>query len=803
MALLLENALNHRKNLLSRVALTHCYLNESSKFLKKSRLNLPEETDIKNALTLELAKPDPDPKRIAELSDALLDEATGSVRFTVDAQHINRLGYELVGKQETALSELIKNAYDADATSVEIEFEDYDKVGGNLIVTDNGAGMDAQTIRNSWMRLSTNDKGDNPVSERFKRLRAGRKGIGRFAVQRLGKSLILETEQAGKDQGIRVVFHWDSDFTAGTNLNQVWHEVETYDKEPDASGTTLKIHDLRDRWTKSTIERVWKSVLFLQPPFDTDAATNTNASDFSVSINGVTSRQQSIELNIEEAFLNNAIATIEGSIDDKGKATFRVASEKLDLDETHQSDISFLIAGAVNLKTHYFIYTPDAMSGMSVKLASDMGHKYGGLRVYRNGFRVLPYGEPHDDWLKLARDAARRNLLVPANNSNFFGHVSIDKDASPLLEETSSREGFIENEAFEELQAFCRRCVEWAATRVASARKRKTSASQPDFEPTYTRKPSEIIREHIEHKNKGSNGDSEDEGGNQNTSGDNGDKHDDDTAFLEHLLSKQEKFEETVDERLGQSVEYENMLRILASLGISISLFGHEIKSASAAVDNSLAVAEIDAEKLKNDSERLQIETDLASLQSATNRIFDLGSYVESLVSKTRSRELTPVHVDTAVRHFLKQFQSYLQKRHIEFDVEIEPIDLLTPEMHASELDSALFNFLTNSVKAIEKTNTNKPKIRVSGRSEGEFTVISFEDNGVGVPEEVRDRVFEAFFTTTETDGDSISGIGTGLGLQIVSDIASAYGGSVALSDNPTDGYTTRFDLKLRKNTKS
>ena len=765
---------------------------------------MPEETDLKGALALELAKPDPDPKKIAELSDALLDEATDSVRFTVDAQHINRLGLELVGKQETALSELIKNAYDADATTIEIVFENYDKVGGNLIVTDNGAGMDIQTIRNSWMRLSTNDKGDNPVSERFKRLRAGRKGIGRFAVQRLGKSLVLETERAGEDQGIRVVFDWDANFTAGTNLNQVWHEIETYSKDPEAFGTTLKIQNLRDRWTKATLERVWKSVLFLQSPFGPSDQSATKSDEFSVTINGVSNKQHRLELNIEENFLNNALAQISGTIDEHGKATFRVVSDKLDVDDTFTSDTDYLLVGEVELATSYFIYLPSLMSGISVKIASDMGHKYGGIRVYRNGFRVSPYGEPNDDWLKLAFDSARRNLLVPANNQNFFGHVDVKKESNPLLEETSSREGFIENEAFEELQAFCRRCLEWAATRVASARKKKTSASQPDFEPTYTRKPSEIIRERIEVKNKNSTDERGGNDNNSNASGDDGNpQNDDDTIFLEDLLSKQKEYEDNVDERLGASVEYENMLRILASLGISISLFGHEIKSATAAVDNSLAVAEIDAETLKNETERKQIEADLTSLKSATDRIFDLGSYVESLVSKTRSRALVQVHVDTAVRNFLNQFQAYLRKRHIEFDVEIEPIDLLTPEMHASELDSALFNFLTNSVKALEKANVNKPKIRVSGRKEGEYTVISFEDNGVGVPEDIRNRVFEAFFTTTETDGDSISGIGTGLGLQIVSDIASAYGGSVALSNEPTDGYTTRFDLKLRKNTKS
>ena len=766
----------------------------------KSLLALPDEPEPKYALMQELEKLDPDPKEIARLSDELLDKANDSVRFTVDAQHINRLGLELVGKQETALSELIKNAYDADATSVDIDFENFDKVGGNLEITDNGSGMNAQTVRNSWMRLSTNEKGENPVSERFRRLRAGRKGIGRFAVQRLGQSLILETEQVGRDHGIRVEFDWDADFTAGTNLNQVWHEIETYAKNYSSSGTKLKIRNLRDRWTRATIGRVWKSVLFLQPPFDTDEAQDDSNCEFSVSINGLSSHQKRLDMNIEDSFLINAVAKIEGSIDENGKAKFRVSSEKLGLDDTHQSDINFSIAGTVDLKSHYFIYTSDAMSGMSTKLASEMGHKYGGIRVYRNGFRVLPYGEPHDDWLKLARDVARRNILVPANTFNFFGQVNVGKDSNPLLEETSSREGFIENEAFEELQSFCRRCLEWAATRVASSRERKTTSSQSGFESTYMRKPSEIIRERIEDKNNTDQSDAgiDDEYPNSPNEN-NGTPKIDDSEFLKMLLSRQRDFEDEIDERISQTLEYENMLRILASLGISISLFGHEIKSATIAIDNSLSVVEIDAIELKDDTEKNQIEMDLALLRSATDRIFDLGSYVESLVSKTRSRKLAQVHVDTGIRNFLRQFDSYLLKRNIEFVVDVDPIDLFTPEMHASELDSALFNFLTNSVKAMERLGTDQRKIRVNARSDGNYTVISFEDNGVGVSKDAKDRIFEAFFTTSETDGDNISGIGTGLGLRIVSDIASAYGGDVTLSDQPSSGYTTRFDLRLRK----
>ncbi len=756
--------------------------------------------EIQEALSWELAQTQPDPKRIAELSDALLDTAEDAVRFTVDAQHINRLGLELVGKQETALSELIKNAYDADATEVTIQFESYDEPGGELVISDNGVGMDLETIRNAWMRLSTNDKGDNPVSEIFKRRRAGRKGIGRFAVQRLGKSLTLETSQKGELTGLRVSFQWDKKFQAGVDLNQVWHEVEAFEKDPSDFGTTLKISDLRDRWTKATITRVWKSVLFLQPPFQADEG-DQRSNGFNVTINGISSREQRIELNIEENFLNNAVAKVTGTIDEDGIATFRVTSEKLGIDETHRSENKYLVVGPVSLDASYFIYLSTFMSGMSVKIAQEMGHKYGGVRVYRNGFRVLPYGEPNDDWLTLSYDSARRNLLVPANNFNFFGHVSVGEDGNPFLEETSSREGFVENEAFEELQRFSRRCVEWAATRVASVRKRKTTASQQDFEPTYTRKPSEIVLERLANEKKDKDpdlgGQGADDGGFDDQSGD--EHSSSNAAFLEELYRKQKEYEDQTAEKIELSLEYENMLRILASLGISISLFGHEIKSATNAVDNSLAVAEIDVEGLNDDTERKQLEADLTSLKSATDRMFDLGSYVETLVSKTRSRELTEVHIDTGVRRFLGQFQSYLQKRQIEFEVDIDPLDLRTPKMHASELDSVLFNFLTNSVKAIEKANSNKPMIRVTGREDGDFVELSFEDNGIGVDSEIGDRVFDAFFTTTETDGDSISGIGTGLGLKIVKDIALAYGGEATMSDDVTDGYTTRFVFKLKK----
>ena len=137
-----------------------------------------DKVDVSHVLALstELAKNDPD-----------------TVRFFADAGLIRRLGYELVSRQETAVSELVKNAYDADATIVDLIFSDTDMPGGTLEIQDNGTGMTREDLVEGFMRLSSISKVREPISPLHKRSRAGRKGIGRFAVQRLGERLTVTT----------------------------------------------------------------------------------------------------------------------------------------------------------------------------------------------------------------------------------------------------------------------------------------------------------------------------------------------------------------------------------------------------------------------------------------------------------------------------------------------------------------------------------------------------------------------------------------------------------------------------------
>jgi signal transduction histidine kinase len=657
---------------------------------------------LKKALATELAKDQPNLDRFAELSEKLLVSDPDAVRFSVDAGHIKRLGQELVGKAETALAELIKNAYDADATTCTVTFENADKKkGGTLIVVDNGTGMAEADLREGWMRLSTGKKIEHPLSAFYQRSRAGRKGIGRFAVQRLGTKLVLETKPVGETIGYRVTFDWEGDYPQGASLSQISNQLERFPKQIDDQGTRLIIKNLRDPWDNPAIDRVWRSVLLLQPPFPIYRSPRASGADadpgFSVTINGTSDAQSKLEWSIETKFLDYAIAIISGKIDAAGAATFTLESKRLGVKEAHQPTGRFLTLGELEFKAHYFVFDARAVPGLTVKTITDFARMYGGVRVYRNGFRVPPYGESNDDWLLLAFDTGRRTLLIPANNFNFFGQVMLDVERNVLLEETSGREGLIENEAFAELQAFVRMGLEWGAKRVASIRERKVDPGKTrkpkDAEPPGH--PSAALTSVISAVN--------------SMAADSGDVR---TAELveelERVKEAQQAFEQEVEAERDRAIRYEEMLRILASLGMSIAVFGHEIGGALTIVGAEIA-------RLKQEAQTAKAAgLNFAPAEDAVARLADLGRYIVDVMSSAESRELVSVPLHAAITRFVGRFSTYLDKQGVSFETSVEPQYLRTAPIHRSEIDAVLFNLMTNALKAIRRANVANGRIRVS-----------------------------------------------------------------------------------------
>lgn len=752
--------------------------------------------DYKLIVEAELKKDQPDWELIEKISRGEVDADPLRVRFSVDAAHIQRLGIELVAKQETALVELIKNAYDAEAARVQVTFLDAEKPGGTLIIEDDGTGMSLEVIRDAWMRISTISKRDNPISENFGRVRAGRKGIGRFAVQRLGKQLVLETESIGSTEGLRVTFDWDNTFTDGKPLSDIFNNVERYIKPADSQLTRLTIVGLRENWTPASMQRAWKAILLLQPPFKlskpTKKSTNIKADPgFEVTIDGITGRQQRTALSLESTFLDHAIAEIKGEIDTTGKVKFSITSTKLELNDIHTLDEKLYLTGPVQFSTKYFIYSSETLPGISLSMAQEMAKTYGGIRIYRNGFRVLPYGERYDDWLALDQDSGRRALLIPAANRNFFGHVEIDAILNPCFEETSSREGIIENEAFTELTFFVRSAIEWGAKRVAEARHRKVTAGQRNFVSTVpVRKPSEIITSLIDFSDSPPTDSSDNAEGSNNVRGISPEK-------LAAAQAEAVAWEDAIESKQAESLKYEEMLRILATLGLSITIFGHEIKGVRSSVAGNIVNLSRLADSLEVGQKQDLFKEGIGWMETATDRMFDLGGYIAGLMSSTESRELKSHSIKGVIERFMEQFSQYAKRQHIGFTAEIKQENLRTTEMHSSEIDSILLNLMTNSIKAIKKSKSPTRRIHISAFEDREQVVIRFEDNGTGVDPTIAHRIFDPFFTTTiGSEEDSVAGPGTGLGLKIISDISQSYGGSASLSE-PSEGFNCCFEIRI------
>ena len=168
---------------------------------------MQKQKEIRSELQQILQNEPKNYSKILELSNQLTKFDEENVRFSIDAGIIDRLGKELVARHETAVSELVKNAYDADATKVTITFKESYDVGGVLEIEDNGLGMTKEQLINGFMRLSSSDKLHFPRSPRYDRKRAGKKGIGRFSSQRLGTKLTIITQTLESEKALRLIIY--------------------------------------------------------------------------------------------------------------------------------------------------------------------------------------------------------------------------------------------------------------------------------------------------------------------------------------------------------------------------------------------------------------------------------------------------------------------------------------------------------------------------------------------------------------------------------------------------------------------
>jgi len=756
-----------------------------------------DENSIRKELAKTIAEDSQNIDKILKLSHnlALLDK--NNVRFSVDSSVIERLGRELVARHETAVSELVKNAYDADATIATLDFIDVDYEGGTLVIDDNGSGMTRDQLINGFMRISSSSKIHEPVSPLFNRSRAGKKGIGRFSAQRLGNNLTIITQTKDSYTALKIVVDWNK-YLMDDDIFFISNKIEEIPKEKE-QGTKLIIDNLREWWSEAMIKRVYRYALDVIQPFPLSKVKNEKDNEVIDPGFEIHCSKDSREIASQESmFYQHALAEINGFVDDSGNAFWTITKSKADAITTKPVKLdniegSFSKLKGVQFKAYYFIHDGSDLIPKQVRsYIKEAAKESGGIRLYRNGFRVLPYAEPQDDWLGLDASIRRRTILPVHGNINFFGFVEIG-DSNDEFIELSSREGLLKNDAYFELIDFLYKSLTSAVNRIASARGRKKKSGQKGWESKYSTTPKDALLDTADDLEKIADEIEE------KTDSDLSQKEEkEDESKKKREREKADEFRKKAQQLRDavKSIDELNMIRVLAGLGLIIGEFTHEIM-------NYLGTFDIDTKYILGQLDKATEEYKRANRLRNTFDSFKVyASYFDETISQNVNQELRPIELRDVIKPFIKTIKPDTKRNNINMQPDIDGYDLFTCKMHTSEWASILFNLYSNSKKAIKRSNQKDGKILVRAGKDNNSLFVEFIDNGDGIPLENRDKIFNAFFTTSSPKGHKASSTdeltGTGLGLKIVSDIVESYNGEISIENAP-EGFTTNFRIIIPK----
>ena len=409
-------------------------------------------------------------------------------RFVPSARLQHYLGNQLIADPNLAIIEFVKNAYDAGAAHLYLNFRISDSESTALVIADDGTGMDEKSFEENWMHPGFSAKSpDAPARSRKStpsaavrreadRIPAGEKGIGRLAAGRLGQSLEVFTRTQRSEPWLHVVFDWQSfdDMTKSLQDVEIAYDLETEpDSPPVQSGTVLIIRDLSQKWdtrvrgrpvagrSRTRLGRLRQDLELLVRPLtasskvdftihlDSDSFLDENdigdiaplsashSADYQYSFMFQVDDSGRIEI-LRELRRNEAIRKELGGrlIErfDTTSITPTLAKEEGRPDSLECGPFQGT-----------FLYTPPP----AAKRARSIDAVGNSVLLYRDGILVEPYGLDNDDWIGVAARKAQRQGHALIQPITFSGHVLISRSENPLLRDMSNRLGLIEDQASE------------------------------------------------------------------------------------------------------------------------------------------------------------------------------------------------------------------------------------------------------------------------------------------------------------------------------------------------------------------
>lgn len=744
------------------------------------------------------------------------------------------LGREGVSRSDGAVIELIKNSYDADANFCFIYF---DRAHDRILIIDDGTGMTQKIIASAWMTIGTDNKKEEYVS-RKKRIKSGEKGIGRFALDRLGRVCRMYTKHADER-----LIHWEMDWGLFEKSGQTLSEVKARFEHLDGdfvsvcnkyirdfpkeickvlrgrtvtlkTGTLLEISQLRDDWSAGNIDHVCEGLESLLPPQEQgvyDILIKRNEKSAIVRIEG--SIQDEYDYRLLSEFDGNRfnIKLYRNELNVDGipqmffkreffsRAPFRLRDfmrPPIEFTETIPSlletDNEEQIENVAQIGRFTFDFRflklsdneKEGCRGFHKKISVNRKtwmEQFAGIKIYRDNFSVRPYGDKTSnsfDWLGLD---ARKNLNpVAVSHKSLQWHVRHSQVQGALFISRVDNPGIADKSSREGLienSQFKNLCLVLKALISVFERDRAKVEREIRIYSDEMNEAERVKREAEELARKELS---------ERLRGEN-----DGQGSEKDAKTKQKIYAKAINyyrEEINELASEIKLLRSLATNGLITSSLVHDLKS----INGMLVVrAKNMREAFQNDSQEMA----LRQLDDLNRDDEFLKSWITVITSQSYADKRTRTNVDlgAVIRCSIKLLEPILQRKKVRVKINVK--DGIYKRIFKIDFESLIYNLLINSVEAFEgaKRHLAKREVCVGLFLKQKQIIIEYKDSGPGLAmafKEDPEKILR--YGVTSKVGKNGEKIGTGLGMYIVSMNVNEYKGKIDLTQ-PRSGFAIKI----------
>lgn len=712
------------------------------------------------------------------------------------ARLLTMLGEQLIKNERIALIELIKNSYDADADWVKITFKNFSNdyhfnESSKIIIEDNGNGMSLDVIQKHWLNPATPDKLNRKRTiekTRKGRIIQGEKGIGRFAILKLGRviNIITKTNDDIDEHVIVYDFSkYDDDFLSvhgektelfledisvlienRAPMRIVEDEILIGNKsvKKQNHGTIIEISDLKGNWTENKIRSVFLDLKKFESIF-----SGTNRSNFDVSIfkNDEIQRYHQDYIEKLKVLLNDkAVIKIENGHFDEADLAFRY---RINDDEKCMSLLDPYITGLRVFKERFgnagvrlterkiecgsfdfgfYIFDLSNQAPARHRLDKEdkkivKAHR---IYLYRDNIRVYPYGEQDDDWLKI--DTYRGTISAGhfLSNDQVVGYINISQKRNGMLKDKTNREGLIEEgnatddfiTLIQTFLSYIRQRPYFHYRKKIENKKNQTIFMKDTLETEFS-----LLKEAVS-----------------------------DNKKAQELIRKTEREYKAEKKYLLQRAE---TTEELAGVGLSVETASHDIMGIMSKIFTNIdgIIKDLISHDKINQEALLQ---EVQSVRGGLSFISDQLKDIQLLFKSSKQRRKN-IRVKTVIEKVERIYKRLLHKERIDFKINSYGSPLIAKTTDAVLLQ-LLLNLFDNAVYWLQQTSGSEKRIEIL--LDGDNGRLIFSDNGPGINEEDKPYIFEPFFSGKGEEG-------RGLGLYIARQLLERQDFSIEITELSSD----------------